>query len=130
MIVFDASCLLELLLRSSNSQAVENRLQMSDVSLCAPHLIDIEVSHVLRRYVIAGGLSEEYGREAIADLEDFPLRRYPHTELLPRMWQLRENLTAYDAAYVALAEILDAPLVTCDKKLANSSGHVATIELL
>jgi len=68
------------------------------------------------------------GREAIADLEDFPLERFPHTVLLPRIWQLRNNLTAYDAAYVALAEALEAPLVTCDTKLANSTGHRATIE--
>jgi len=130
MLVVDASCLLELLLRFTGSEAIQQRLFAREQSLCAPQLIDIEVSHVLRRYWLAKELSAKRGSEAIADLEDFPLERFPHTVLLPRIWQLRNNLTAYDAAYVALAEAIDAPLVTCDAKLARSTGHRATIEVL
>jgi len=66
----------------------------------------------------------------VADLADFPLRRYPHDLLLPRIWDLRNNLTAYDATYVALAEALDAPLLTRDRRLAAAAGHRAQIELV
>ncbi|MFV2065988.1 MAG: type II toxin-antitoxin system VapC family toxin [Pirellulales bacterium] len=129
MTVIDASCMLELLLRGPVCRAIEERLLAHDGALSAPHLLDVEVSQVLRRYWLGGQLLEERGREAIADLEDFPLERYPHWALLPRIWKLRDNVTAYDAAYVALAEALDAPLITCDKKLARSTGHAATIEV-
>jgi predicted nucleic acid-binding protein len=129
MMVVDASCIVELLLRGPSHLAIEDRLLRHEGGLCAPHLLDVEVSQVLRRHLMSGQMSEERANDAIADLEDFPLERYPHTELLPRIWQLRDNLTAYDAAYVALAEALDAPLITCDKKLARSSGH-ATIEVM
>ena len=130
MIVVDASCMLELLLRGPACRAIEDRLLSHDGIWSAPHLLDVEVSQVLRRHWLQGQLPEDRGRAAIADLEDFPLERYPHSALLPRIWQLRGNLTAYDAAYVALAEALDAPLITCDKRLARSSGHAATIEVL
>ncbi len=130
MIVVDASCLLELLLQSAGREAVRQRLFSEDQPLCAPQLIDIEVSHVLRRYWLAKELSARRGQDAIADLEDFPLERFPHTVLLPRIWKLRNNMTANDAAYVALAEALDALLITCDKKLAMSTGHRATIEFV
>jgi len=93
MIVVDASCVLELLLQASRSKKVEERLLSHDGSLCAPHLLDVEVSHVLRRFSLAGELSDERGREAIADLADFPLERFPHTELLPRIWELRANFS-------------------------------------
>jgi len=130
MLVVDASCLLELLLQPRNSETIRQRLLLQGQPLCAPQLIDIEVSHVLRRYWLAKELSTERGHDALVDLEDFPLERFGHTALLPRIWQLRNNLTAYDAAYVALAESLDAPLVTCDAKLARSTGHGATIEII
>ena len=78
----------------------------------------------------AGEIDDRRGREAMADLADMPIRRYPHDVLLPRVWDLRHNLTAYDAAYVALAEALDAPLVTRDRRLARAAGHGADIELL
>jgi len=129
MLVVDASCLLELLLQLKSSETVRQRLLLQDQSLCAPQLIDIEVSHVLRRYWLAKELSTKRGHDALVDLKDFPLERFEHTVLLSRIWQLRNNLTAYDAAYVALAEALDAPLVTCDAKLARSTGHGATIEV-
>lgn len=85
---------------------------------------------MIRRYAAKGDLDGERGREALADLADLPMRRYPHDFLLPRIWDLRSNLTAYDAAYVALAEVLDAPLVTRDRRLAAAAGHHAQIDLL
>ena len=129
MIVVDASCLLEALLQRPGSTAIAQRLLSHGGELCAPSLVDVETCHVLRRYALAGELSARRGQEAIDDLVDFPLHRYPHELLLPRMWQLRENLTAYDAAYVALAEALDAPLATLDKKLAAAAGRLVKIEV-
>lgn len=90
----------------------------------APHLIDLEVSQVLRRYVHSAVVSAERGVEALADLTDFPLTRYPHFILLNRIWELRQNLTAYDAAYLALAESLHAPLITRDHAFAKAGGRV------
>lgn len=128
MIVVDASALLEILLRTPAAKAVEGRLFDAPQTLHAPHLLDIEVAQVVRRYAMRGEIDGERGRAALADLADFPLRRYPHGLLLPRVWELRANLTAYDAVYVALAEVLDAPLITRDHRLAAASGHQARIE--
>src|SRR5512139_1570417 len=83
-----------------------DRLLSRGESLHAPHLLDVEVAQVLRRYAAAGELTPERGEEALTDLADFPLHRYPHDVLLPRIWELRQNVTACDAAYVALAEAL------------------------
>jgi predicted nucleic acid-binding protein len=130
VIVVDASALLETLLRTAAAQAVENRLFAPRQTLHAPHLLDVEVAQVIRRYAANGEVDSARGRSALADLADFPLRRYPHDLLLPRMWDLRNNLTAYDAAYVALAEVLDAPLLTRDRRLATAAGHRAQIELV
>lgn len=130
MIVVDASALLEALLRTSAAKAVEERLFAPRQTLHAPHLLDVEIAQVIRRYVAKGEIGAERGRVALADLADFPLRRYPHDFLLPRIWALRNNLTAYDAAYVALAEALDTPLLTRDRRLAMAVGHRAQIELV
>jgi predicted nucleic acid-binding protein len=130
VIVVDASALLEALLRTSAAKAVEDRLFAARQTLHAPHLLDVEVAQVIRRYAANGEIDAERGRMALADLADFPLRRYPHDFLLPRIWDLRNNLTAYDAAYVALAEVLNAPLVTRDRRLATAAGHRARIELV
>jgi predicted nucleic acid-binding protein len=130
VIVVDASALLEALLRTSAAKAVEERLFVPGQTLHAPHLLDVEVAQVIRRYAAKGEIDGERGRVALADLADLPLRRYPHDFLLPRIWDLRNNLTAYDAAYVALAEALDVPLLTRDRRLAAAGGHRAQIELL
>jgi predicted nucleic acid-binding protein len=129
VIVVDASAVLELLLHTPAAASVERRLFGANESLHAPHLLDVEVAHVLHRYALAGDVSAERGREALEDLEDISLRRYPHGILLPRVWELRANVTAYDAVYVALAEALEAPLVTRDRRLAAAAGHRARIEM-
>ena len=130
MIVVDASALLEALLRTPAAKAVERRLFAPRETLHAPHLLDVEVAQVIRRYAASGEIDSARGRAALADLTDFPLRRYPHELLLPRVWDLRNNLTAYDAVYVALAEALDAPLLTRDQRLAAAAGHHAKVELV
>jgi len=129
VIVVDASALIEVLLRTSGAASVEKRLFASGETLHAPHLIDIETAQVLRRYAAGGEISGGRGRGALDDLYEFSLRRYPHDLLLPRVWDLRHNLTSYDAVYVSLAETLDAPLLTRDRRLAGASGHRA-IELV
>ena len=130
MIVVDASALLEVLLRTPAANAIESRIFDSGQALNAPHLIDIEVAQVLRRYSAAGILDEARGRELLRYSAGLPMRRSPHYVLLPRVWALRHNLTAYDAVYVALAEALDAPLLTHDRRLAGASGHRARVELV
>ncbi len=116
-------------MRTPAADAVESRLFAPGETLHAPHLLDGEIAQVIRRYAANGEIDGERGRLALEDLADFPLRRYPHDLLLPRIWSLRNNLTAYDAAYGALAEALGAPLSTCDKHLAASPGHHAEIIL-
>ena len=130
MIVVDASALLEALLRTPAARAVESWLFESGQTLHVPHLLDLEVAQVLRRYAANGEIDGDRGRAALADLADLPLRRYPHDFLLSRVWELRNNLTAYDAVYVALAEALDAPLLTRDRRLAAAAGHHARVELI
>src|SRR3954471_6622093 len=130
MIVIDASAVLEALLHTPAATAVEARLFAQGETLHAPHLLDVEVAQVLRRFAARGEIAPERGRSALADLADFPLQRYPHDLLLPRIWELRDTITAYDAAYVALAEALDAPLLTRDRRLAVASGHRARVELV
>lgn len=130
MIVVDASALLDVLLNTISADRVSDQLFGSGETLHVPHLIDLEVAQVLRRYAASGALTADRGVEALRDLTDFPLIRYPHDLLLPRIWELRHNLTAYDAAYVTLAETLEAPLVTRDAALAAARGHAATVELL
>src|SRR5690242_13548069 len=117
-----------MLLRTSAADGVEKRLFADRETLHAPHLLDIEVAQVVRRYAGAGEIDPSRGRAVLADLVDFPIRRYPHGVLLPRVWELRNNLTAYDAVYVALAEALEAPLLTRDRRLAAATGHHARIE--
>lgn len=130
MIVLDASAALELLLQTPLGGRVAARALASEESLHAPHLLDVEVAQVMRRYTLAGELTAERAEQAFTDLTDLPLTRYSHTDLLLRVWHLHDSLGAYDAVYVALAEALEAPLLTTDQKLARAHGHDATIELL
>jgi predicted nucleic acid-binding protein len=129
MIVADASAIIEVLLRRAGSDAIVRRLLGDQEPLAAPSLLDVEVASVLRRYWLAGRLTTQRGEESLELLRALPLSRYSHEDLLPRIWEWRANLTAYDAAYVALAEALDAPLVTCDEKLANSIRGSMQVEL-
>jgi predicted nucleic acid-binding protein len=130
VIVVDASALLEVLLRTPAAPQVEERLFAAGKTLHAPHLIDLEVAQVLRRYVQGEQMSAVRARQALEDLGALRLTRWPHDALLPRIWELRANLTAYDAAYVALAEALDAPLVTRDRRLAAAPRLRTHVECL
>ena len=130
MIVLDASAAIEWLLRTPAGIAIDERVFSPYDTLHAPHLLDIEVAQVLRRYVREKTLTAERGQEALQDLRALPLNRYPHDFLIPRIWELRTNLTAYDAVYVALTEALGAVLLTRDSRIASAPGHNADIELM
>ncbi len=129
MIVVDASCVIESLLNTPVGGVIAGRLLGGAELLVAPALLDVEVCHVLRRYWLAGKLSTERGHEAVDALQSLPIVRYLHDDLIDRIWQWRANLKGYDAAYVALAEVLDAPLATCDKKLAAAVGGGIQVEV-
>ena len=103
---------------------------MRDEELAAPELIDLEIVSVLRRQLSVGALDARRAQFVIDDLRDLPMQRASHRPLLSRCWELRDNLTAYDAAYVALAEALDSVLVTADTRLANAPGVTCLIEVL
>lgn len=131
MIVADASALFDVLRRRPTAAAIEARLLGSGLTLHVPHLVDAEIAQVTRRHAANGSLSPERAEALLLeDLLGLPLQRHPHDWLLPRVWELRHNLTAYDAIYVALAEALDAPLVTRDARLAAASGHSAKVEVM
>jgi predicted nucleic acid-binding protein len=130
VIVIDASAALEVLLRTPCAAALEARLFQRGESLHAPHLIDLEIAQVLRRYALSKQATARRCGEALEDWQAFSVHRHAHEPLLARVWMLRDNLTAYDAAYVALAEALDAPLLTRDARIANAPGHGARIELV
>ena len=129
MIVLDTSAAVDWLLHTPAGFQIEKRIYSRSESLHAPHLIDVEVAQVLRRLAREGTVSRDRAGEAVQDLLDLRLARYPHSVLLPRIWQLRNNLSAYDAAYVALAEQLDATLITRDSGISSAPGHSASIEL-
>jgi predicted nucleic acid-binding protein len=129
MIVLDASAAVDWLLQTSAGQRIENRIYSRNETLHAPHLLDLEVTQVLRRLALQAVVSVHRADEAVRDLLDLRITRYPHLLLLPRIWQLRNNVSAYDAAYIVLAEKLGAALVTRDARLASASGHAAPVEL-
>ncbi len=129
MLVLDASAAIDWLLQTAAGQRIEQRIYSRHESLHAPHLLDLEVGQVLRRLVREGTVSAQRAEQAIEDLLDLRIIRYPHFVLLPRIWQLRHNSSAYDAAYVALAENLGARLLTRDARLASASGLTVPIEL-
>lgn len=130
MIILDASAAIEWLLRTQTGIKIDKRIFSPPVPLHAPHLLDVEVAQVLRRYVRDKTITPQRGQEALEDLGDLPLNRYPHDFLIPRVWELRATLTAYDAIYVALAELLDAPLLTCDGRIASAPGHHANVDVI
>jgi predicted nucleic acid-binding protein len=130
VIVLDASAAVDWLLQSPAAHRIETRIFSRIESLHAPELMDLEVAQVLRRLVREGTLTASRAEGAIEDLMDLRITRYPHLLLLPRIWQLRHNLSAYDAAYVVLAEKLGATLLTRDAKLASAAGHSAIVEVV
>ena len=130
MLVVDASAILEVLLLTPAGQTIEDRIFSTTETLHAPHLFDLEVAQVLRRYCANGDMTPERGYQALSDLTNFPITRYPHDLFLPRIWELCHNVTAYDAVYIALAESLSAPLLTRDARLASAPGHQSKIELV
>jgi predicted nucleic acid-binding protein len=130
LIVLDASAALELLLNSRRGRTVATRIASPQLTLHAPHLIDLEVCQALRRYLRAETLGATRAETVLDLLSELDLTRYPHEPLLPRIWQLRANLTAYDGAYVALTEALCATLLTCDERLARAAGSVASVEVI
>lgn len=130
MIVLDASAVLELLLSTERGERIARRVADPALALHVPHLLDLEVTQALRRYVRDGDLPPAAAEEAILNLRALDLDRHAHEPLLERVWTLRQNLTAYDAVYVALAEVLDAVLVTCDGALARVPGGRARVELV
>lgn len=130
MIVIDASALLEMLLRTDRADRLMERALAASERLHAPHLLEIEVAQALRRLVQRDEITNVRAEQALDDFAHLVIERHAHPSLLPRIWQLRDALSAYDGAYVALAEALPAPLLTCDAKLARAHGHRATIELI
>jgi predicted nucleic acid-binding protein len=130
LIVLDASAAIAVLLNfGTSASAIRERLDGSDEGPHVPHLFEIEVLSTLRRHALVHDLSEKRGSELLADLTSMRLNRYPHTALLRRMWELNEYVTVQDAAYIALAETLDAPLVTMNARLARASGIRAAVEV-
>jgi predicted nucleic acid-binding protein len=129
VIVLDASAAIDWLLQTAAGQQIENRIYSRGESLHAPHLLDLEVAQVLRRLVREASLSAQRADQALQDLLSLRVARYPHFVFLPHIWRLRHNLSAYDAAYVVLAEKLGATLITRDARLASASPRGVTVEL-
>ena len=129
MIVTDASVVITALVDETQA-GYTARARLVDERLRAPELLDLEVASALRRRAAAGALTLELAKEAIRDLQRLPIERISHRQLLNRCWELRENVTIYDASYVALAETLGAVLVTADKRLARAPGLRCAVEVL
>lgn len=129
MPVVDASVLVAYLAGGEGADVARDRL-LGDEGVWAPHLVDAEVGHVVRRAVRVGELDAARGGEVLRDLADLRLLRVSHTGLLQRAWSLRANMSFYEALYVALAERLDLPLLTLDRRLTRAPGVAITIEVL
>jgi predicted nucleic acid-binding protein len=130
VIVVDASALLEVLLRTPRGEAIEARFFDGSGQLHSPHLLDIEVAQVIRRFAMIGEIDEPRAQAALDDVVDLPIQRHPHGFLLRRVWELRANFTAHDAVYVALAETLEATFMTHDRRLATAARRHVTVELV
>jgi predicted nucleic acid-binding protein len=131
VIVLDASATVDLLLGlQPHARTIARLVARAAHDISAPHLLDVEVTQVLRRQLRARRLDPAIAEDALADLADLPLTRYAHGMLLPRALELRDNLTIYDGVYVALAESLGATLVTRDASLARAPGHRARVRLI
>lgn len=129
MIVLDASAAMDLLLGlPPHAEAIAARVAREAPHLAAPHLVDVEVAQAFRRWVRGGRLGPDRAIEALEDLASLPLERYPHGPLLRRAFEFQENLTIYDGVYLALAEALEATLLTCDAALENVPGARAAVE--
>ena len=131
MIVLDSSAVVEWLLGLPLADAVGARILAAD-SLHAPALMDIEVAQVMRRYTAAGEIAADTGERALNVLRDLDVNRYTHESFLTTIWKLRHNLTAYDTAFVALAGVLDAPLITLDRRIAGAimTGWNITVDVV
>jgi predicted nucleic acid-binding protein len=129
LIVLDALAAVDWLIQRPAGRLIGQRIRSRNETIHAPHLFDLEVLQVLRRLARQAVISDQRVDIAVQDLLNLRIARYPHLIVLPRVWQLRDNLTSYDAAYVALAERLRAPLVTRDTGIAAASGHQAQVEL-
>ena len=128
--VLDASGAVEFLLHTSSGARLATRLEDETEAVHVPHLIDLEIAQVLRRYVLQGTLDEQLAAMAIDHWRRLDVERYPHEPFLDRVWELRANVTAYDAVYVALAEALSTVLITGDRKLLGAPGVRAAVELI
>lgn len=129
MIVLDTSAAVDWLLQTPVGQRIEQRIYQQNETLHSVHLLDVEFVQVLRRLVREGTVTAKRAAEAVEDLGALRITRYAPVLLLQRIWQLRQNLTAYEAPYVALAEQLHAPLITRDQRIAAAPGHAATVEV-
>jgi len=130
MMVLDASAVVELLLGTETGRSIAARIADPTLALHVPHLLDVEVAQALRRYVREGALDADSAAAALEDLRSLDLERHGHEPLLDRVWALRDNLTAYDAVYVAIAEALDCTLLTCDGRLARAPGLLRRVNLV
>lgn len=130
MIVLDASAVVELLLDTIAGRRVATLISDANVGLHVPHLLDVEVCSAVRRLARDKVIEDAEAETAIEDLLALDLQRHSHEGLVERAWALRANLTSYDAMYVALAEALDATLLTCDARLSRASGITARVEIV
>lgn len=128
MLIVDASCLYAALTGAAQADAVRARLEL-EPDQAAPHVVDVEVLGVVRREHLFGRMDATAATQTIEDLEDWPGERYGHRPLLARAWELRDTVRGWDAMYVALAEALQAPLLTLDARLARAPGPTCDIEL-
>lgn len=130
MIVLDASAALELLLNTATGKLIAREISSRATTLHAPHLIDLEIVQVLRRYVLMSEIPETRAMAAVNHWLQLEVTRYSHEPFIAAIWRYRNNLTAYDAAYAALAKVLDASLITCDRALADVTEADGTIKVI